>query len=54
MFEAYYKSPIGNLRITSNESDIIKIEFSDDESYEGFWEKRGYSNGGNLGERFYD
>ena len=30
MFEAYYKSPIGNLRIISNERDIIKIEFSDD------------------------
>ncbi|MDA3953704.1 MAG: methylated-DNA--[protein]-cysteine S-methyltransferase [Bacteroidales bacterium] len=28
MFEAYYKSPIGNLRIISNERDIIKIEFS--------------------------
>lgn len=30
MFEAYYKSPIGNLRIISNERDIIKIEFSDE------------------------
>lgn len=30
MFEAYYKSPIGNLRIISNDSDIIKIDFSDD------------------------
>lgn len=30
MFEAYYKSPIGNLRIISNERDIIKIEFTDD------------------------
>ena len=30
MFEAYYKSPIGNLRIISNEQDIIKIEFSDE------------------------
>lgn len=30
MFEAYYRSPIGNLRIISNERDIIKIEFSDE------------------------
>jgi methylated-DNA-[protein]-cysteine S-methyltransferase len=30
MFEAYYKSPIGFLRIISNERDIIKIEFSDE------------------------
>jgi len=30
MFEAYYKSPIGNLRIISNDSDIIKIEFTED------------------------
>lgn len=30
MFEAYYKSPVGNLRIISNDTDIIKIEFSDD------------------------
>lgn len=30
MFEAYYKSPIGNLRIISNERDIIKIEFCDE------------------------
>ena len=30
MFEAYYKSPIGNLRIISNDRDIIKIEFTDD------------------------
>ncbi len=30
MFETYYKSPIGNLRIISNECDIIKIEFTDD------------------------
>ncbi|MFC2152510.1 methylated-DNA--[protein]-cysteine S-methyltransferase [Bacteroidota bacterium] len=30
MFEAYYKSPISNLRIISNDSDIIKIEFTDD------------------------
>jgi len=29
MFEAFYKSPIGFLRIVSNEKYIIKIEFSD-------------------------
>jgi methylated-DNA-[protein]-cysteine S-methyltransferase len=28
MFEAYYKSPIGNLRIISNERDIIEIQFT--------------------------
>ena len=31
-----------------------KIELSDDESYEGFWEQRGYSNSGNLNESFLD
>jgi methylated-DNA-[protein]-cysteine S-methyltransferase len=30
MFEAYYKSPLGNLRIISNDTDIIKIEFTDE------------------------
>ncbi len=30
MFEAYYKSPIGYLRIISNDRDIIKIEFTED------------------------
>lgn len=30
MFEAYYKSPIGNIRIISNDRDIIKIEFTKD------------------------
>lgn len=30
MFEAYYKSPIGNLRIISNERDIIEIQFTKD------------------------
>ncbi|MFO7844335.1 MAG: methylated-DNA--[protein]-cysteine S-methyltransferase [Bacteroidales bacterium] len=29
MFEAFYKSPVGYLRIVSNERDIIRIEFSD-------------------------
>lgn len=32
---------------------ITEIEFSDNEDYEGFWEKRGYSNTGNLEEGFY-
>jgi len=31
---------------------ITEIEFSDDTSYEGFWERRGYSNTGNLNESF--
>ncbi|MBU0758502.1 MAG: molybdopterin-dependent oxidoreductase [Nanoarchaeota archaeon] len=31
---------------------ITKIEFSDDESYEGFWESRGYSNEGDLDKSF--
>ena len=30
MFEAYYKSPVGNLRIISNDRDIIRIDFTDD------------------------
>jgi len=29
MFEAFYKSPIGYLRIVSNERDIIRLEFSE-------------------------
>lgn len=33
---------------------ITKIELSDDESYEGFWESRGYSNTGDLDESFFD
>ncbi|HEX76208.1 MAG TPA: molybdopterin-dependent oxidoreductase [Dehalococcoidia bacterium] len=32
---------------------ITKIEFSDDESYRGFWETRGYSNNGDLDEPFF-
>jgi len=32
---------------------ITKIELSDNEDYEGFWESRGYSNTGNLSERYY-
>ncbi len=33
---------------------ITRIELSDDEDYEGFWEKRGYSNSGDLDSDFYD
>jgi DMSO/TMAO reductase YedYZ molybdopterin-dependent catalytic subunit len=33
---------------------ISKIEISDDSSYEGYWESRGYSNTGDLGESFFD
>ncbi len=32
---------------------ITKIELSDDESYEGYWESRGYSNTGDLNESFF-
>lgn len=31
---------------------ITEIEFSNNEDYKGFWEQRGYSNTGNLNERF--
>lgn len=31
---------------------ITGIELSDDISYKGYWEDRGYSNGGNLDEDF--
>ncbi|MFC1644950.1 molybdopterin-dependent oxidoreductase, partial [Patescibacteria group bacterium] len=31
---------------------ITEIEFSNDDSYEGYWESRGYSNSGNLNENF--
>jgi DMSO/TMAO reductase YedYZ molybdopterin-dependent catalytic subunit len=33
---------------------ITRIELSDDEGYEGFWESRGYSNSGDLDESFFD
>jgi DMSO/TMAO reductase YedYZ molybdopterin-dependent catalytic subunit len=33
---------------------ITKIELSDDEDYEGFWESRGFSNSGDLDESFFD
>jgi DMSO/TMAO reductase YedYZ molybdopterin-dependent catalytic subunit len=32
---------------------ITEIELSDDESYEGFWESRGYSNSGDLDKGFF-
>lgn len=31
---------------------ITEIELSDDEDYEGYWERRGYSNEGDLGKPF--
>lgn len=31
---------------------ITKIELSDDPNYQGYWERRGYSNSGNLNESF--
>ena len=33
---------------------ITKIELSDDEDYEGFWESRGYSDSGDLDKSFFD
>ncbi|MFC1787264.1 molybdopterin-dependent oxidoreductase [Halobacteriota archaeon] len=33
---------------------ITKIELSDNPDYEGYWEKRGYSNTGNLNESFFE
>ena len=33
---------------------ITEIELSDDENYKGYWERRGYSNKGNLNESFFD
>ncbi len=33
---------------------ITKIELSDDVNYRGYWESRGYSNSGNLGDGFFD
>jgi DMSO/TMAO reductase YedYZ molybdopterin-dependent catalytic subunit len=32
---------------------ITEIELSDDTDYEGFWERRGYSNDGDLDESFF-
>lgn len=33
---------------------ITEIELSDDENYKGFWERRGYSNEGNLDEYYFE
>ncbi len=33
---------------------ITEIELSDDENYQGYWERRGYSDTGNLNESFID
>jgi len=33
---------------------VTKIELSDDENYQGFWESRGYSNEGDLDKSFFD
>jgi DMSO/TMAO reductase YedYZ molybdopterin-dependent catalytic subunit len=33
---------------------ITEIELSDDESYRGYWESRGYSNSGDLDESFFE
>jgi DMSO/TMAO reductase YedYZ molybdopterin-dependent catalytic subunit len=33
---------------------ITEIEISDNTSYEGYWESRGYSNSGGLNESFFD
>jgi DMSO/TMAO reductase YedYZ molybdopterin-dependent catalytic subunit len=33
---------------------ITRIELSDDENYKGFWERRGYSNSGDLDKSFFN
>jgi DMSO/TMAO reductase YedYZ molybdopterin-dependent catalytic subunit len=33
---------------------ITMIELSDDENYKGYWERRGYSNSGDLDKSFFD
>lgn len=33
---------------------VTKIELSDDEEYQGFWESRGYNNEGDLDKFFFD
>ena len=33
---------------------ITEIELSDDEDYQGYWEKRGYSDSGDLDESYFD
>ena len=33
---------------------VTEIELSDDPSYEGYWESRGYSNDGGIDKGFYN
>jgi len=33
---------------------ITEIELSNDETYRGYWERRGYSNDGDLDKDFFD
>ena len=33
---------------------VTEIELSDDESYRGYWEQRGYSNNGDLNKGFFE
>jgi len=33
---------------------VTEIELSDNENYEGYWERRGYSNQGDLNKSFFD
>ena len=33
---------------------VVELEFSDDTEYEGYWEKRGYSDSGDLDESFWE
>jgi len=33
---------------------VVELEFSDDAEYEGYWERRGYSNSGDLDEPFWE
>jgi DMSO/TMAO reductase YedYZ molybdopterin-dependent catalytic subunit len=33
---------------------VVELEFSDDADYEGYWERRGYSNNGDLDDSFWE
>ncbi len=33
---------------------VVELEFSDDAGYEGYWERRGYSNSGDLDDSFWE
>ena len=33
---------------------ITEIELSDNDNYRGYWERRGYSDDGNLNESYFD